>query len=104
MNFTTSRKACEWCTNARHLLLYVAREVNFHHSSVADVQLDYYCRKSCGEVEVGLLMILLQQLFSYLKEQELKSFNTCTKYWEILNLVMSSYKNGYPPPYKKYIN
>jgi hypothetical protein len=101
----SSRKICEWCTNTRHLLEYVAREMNYHSSSLANIQLDYYCRKTCNSTHVHDLYILLMELLTETRTRTLQDFNSVDpKYILILNEVLVSYREGYPPPYKKYIN
>lgn len=103
-NFRSARKLAEWCGNTKQLLLWLAREMEYHSASVADVQLDFYHRKECGELEILTLIKLHKELSQALMSREMKSFDTLTKYWVVLNLVLDSYQGGYPPKYKEYIN
>lgn len=99
------RKVCEWCVNTRHLLEHVARELNHHSVAVANMQLAYYERKTCSSVEVYDLYVLLMELFEVIRLKTQQDFDSVdTNHINILNVVLKSYREGYPPPYKKYIN
>jgi len=101
----SSRKMSEWCANSSKLLRYVARQLNYHSVAVADVQLDYYCRKTCNSSQVYDLYVLLMELRSEIMIRVKQDFDSVDiKYINILNDVFNSYNEGYPPPYKKYIN
>ena len=101
----TSRKQQEWCISARHMLEYVARKLNYHSAFVANMQLECYNGKSCNSFQVYDLYVLLMELRSEVTLRVEQDFDSVdAKYITILNELFKSYKEGYPPLYKKYIN
>jgi hypothetical protein len=81
----------------------MSKELDHHSENLSDVLLDYYCRKSCGDLEVNTLKTLLTDLFLILQTKEASGIDMPVKYWAILDVVMVSHTKEFIPKVSNYI-